>query len=110
MRAAFFLAYDQDAVEHMLMDGSVAAAIKGGRDVVSAAFVTPYPPGFPILVPGQVVTRDILAYLRAVDVKEIHGYDPEYGLRVFRPEVLDRLTTRHAGPPAHEAAQKEEVA
>ncbi len=77
------------------MDGSVEAAIKSGRDVVSSAFVTPYPPGFPILVPGQVVTGDILAYMRAVDVKEIHGYDPEYGLRVFRPEVLDRLAAKH---------------
>jgi arginine decarboxylase len=53
--------------------------------------VTPYPPGFPILVPGQVVTEDILAYMKAIDVKEIHGYDAEYGLRVFRPEVLDGL-------------------
>ena len=89
MRAAFFLAYDQAAVEHLPMDGSVESALERGRSVVSAAFVTPYPPGFPILVPGQVLTKDILAYLKAVDVTEIHGYDAEYGLRVFRPEVLE---------------------
>jgi arginine decarboxylase len=96
MRSAFFLAYDQDAVEHLAMDGSVERALRSGRDVVSAAFVTPYPPGFPILVPGQVVTEDILAYMKAIDVKEIHGYDAEYGLRVFRPEVLDRLVAEAA--------------
>ena len=58
--------------------------------LVSASFVTPYPPGFPVLVPGQVVSEEILAYLKAVDVKEIHGYSPEHGLRVFKPEALKR--------------------
>jgi arginine decarboxylase len=95
MRGAFFLAYDQEAVGHLPMDGSVERAIENGQDVVSAAFVTPYPPGFPILVPGQVVTSDILAYLKAVDVKEIHGYDPAYGLRVFLPDVLARRSVHH---------------
>ncbi|HKJ03239.1 MAG TPA: hypothetical protein VJ997_12310 [Longimicrobiales bacterium] len=105
MRTAFFLAYDDEAVEHLRMDGSVDRAMQSGREVVSSAFVTPYPPGFPILVPGQVITDDILAYMKAVDVKEIHGYDPEDGLRVFRPHVLERLaegrahsvTTKDAG-------------
>ena len=60
-----------------------------GRELVSATYVTPYPPGFPILVPGQVISPEILAYLNAVDVKEIHGYKPGYGLRVFRTEALD---------------------
>ncbi|MCA8978839.1 MAG: aminotransferase class I/II-fold pyridoxal phosphate-dependent enzyme [Planctomycetes bacterium] len=91
MRRAFFLAYDGDCCEHLLMDGSVQAAMKSGREVVSACFVTPYPPGFPILVPGQVITADILAYLKALDVKEIHGYDSSHGLRVFTQDALDRL-------------------
>jgi len=94
MRKAFFLAYDEEACEHLPMDGSVATALREGRAVTSAAFVTPYPPGFPVLVPGQVVSEDILKYLRAVDVKEIHGFDPERGLRVFRQETLDELAPR----------------
>ena len=57
----------------------------------SAAFVTPYPPGFPILVPGQIVTKDILDYLTAVDVNEIHGFDATRGLLVFREDVLRQL-------------------
>lgn len=91
MRRAFFLAYDGACCEHLLMDGSVHAALQSGREVVSACFVTPYPPGFPILVPGQVITEDILYYLKALDVKEIHGYDSSHGLRVFTQETLDRL-------------------
>jgi arginine decarboxylase len=97
MRAAFFLAYDESNTEYIPIDGSVERAMKSGRTVVSATFETPYPPGFPILVPGQVVTDDILHYMTALDVKEIHGYDAEYGLLVFRPEALDRV---EAGAPA----------
>ncbi|MBL7876975.1 MAG: hypothetical protein JNL53_15005, partial [Cyclobacteriaceae bacterium] len=57
---------------------------------VSAAFVIPYPPGFPVLVPGQVMTEEILSFLEALDVKEIHGYRPELGLRIFTDAALNR--------------------
>ena len=33
-----------------------------GREIVSASFVIPYPPGFPILVPGQVLSKEILEF------------------------------------------------
>ena len=68
------------------LDGAVDA---GGDEVVSAAFITPYPPGFPVLVPGQVVTREIVKYLMALDVKEIHGYETAFGMRVFTAAVVD---------------------
>ncbi|MBZ0268465.1 ornithine decarboxylase [bacterium] len=98
LRAAFFLAYDGENLEHFALDGSVASAMESGRTLVSASFVTPYPPGFPILVPGQEVSAEILAYLKAVDVKEIHGYSPEHGLRVFKSAVLERLVSSRATP------------
>jgi arginine decarboxylase len=104
MRAAFFLAYDADACEYLPMDGSVAKAIASGREVVSASFVTPYPPGFPVLVPGQVISADILAYMKALDVKEIHGYKAEYGFRVFTQEALDALRPAPT-PKARETAE-----
>ena len=69
-------------------DGSLDAAMASGRDVVSSSFIIPYPPGFPILVPGQVVSQPILDFMRALDVKEIHGYRPELGLRVFTDAAL----------------------
>ena len=41
-----------------------------------------------MLVPGQVVTREIVKFLMALDVQEIHGYEPSFGLRVFTDEAL----------------------
>lgn len=89
MRAAFFLSYDERVTEHLLLAHAVEEAMASGREVVSASFVTPYPPGFPILVPGQVISPEILAYLKAVDVKEIHGFSAGHGLRVFTNEALE---------------------
>jgi arginine decarboxylase len=90
IRAAFFLAYDEDNCDYLDLDGSVKAAMESGREVVSASFIIPYPPGFPILVPGQVISPEILAFMRALDVNEIHGYRPDLGLRVFTDEALER--------------------
>ncbi|MDX1524351.1 MAG: ornithine decarboxylase, partial [Anaerolineae bacterium] len=52
MRAAYFMAYNEELCEFLKLDGSIQAAITSGREVVSASFVIPYPPGFPVLVPG----------------------------------------------------------
>jgi arginine decarboxylase len=89
LRAAFFLSYDDANCEYMrLDDGSLDEALAAGREVVSSTFIIPYPPGFPILVPGQVISREILDFMRALDVKEIHGYRPDLGLRVFSEAAL----------------------
>ncbi len=90
LRRAYFLAYDEDNIDLIGLDHSTLNRIENGHEYVSAAFVTPYPPGFPILVPGQVVSHEILSYLLALDVKEIHGYDPVKGLRVFTPQALEQ--------------------
>ncbi|MEZ5355038.1 MAG: hypothetical protein R2762_20570 [Bryobacteraceae bacterium] len=90
LRKAFFLSYNEDNCEFLPMNGPIEAEMQAGREVVSASFVTPYPPGFPILVPGQVVSEEILSYMKALDVKEIHGYNPKFGFRVFRREALDQ--------------------
>ena len=91
MRKAFFLAYDENVCDYVALNDELLRAVRGGREVVSASFVTPYPPGFPVLVPGQVMTSEILEYLLALDVKEIHGYEPEHGLRVFSAAALSDL-------------------
>jgi arginine decarboxylase len=83
LRRAYFLAYEQQNTEFVPIGQALAERIEAGEEVVSASFVTPYPPGFPILVPGQIVSAEILAYLQALDVKEIHGYSHDHGLRVF---------------------------
>jgi arginine decarboxylase len=90
LRRAYFLAYDEAHVDFTALDRDLLAEIRGGREFVSAAFITPYPPGFPVLVPGQVISPEIIAYLLELDVKEIHGYDPERGLRVFSAAAMER--------------------
>ena len=87
MRAAYFLGYDPENVEYLML-GEVRAAMDAGRAVVSSSLVVPYPPGFPILVPGQVVSEAILEFMDKLDVKEIHGYQPDLGLAVFTETAL----------------------
>ncbi|WP_205032130.1 aminotransferase class I/II-fold pyridoxal phosphate-dependent enzyme [Hwanghaeella grinnelliae] len=98
MRTAFFLAYAEEECEYLgLTDGTLAKAMEEGRQVVSATFIIPYPPGFPILVPGQVVSDEIIEFLRNLDVKEIHGYRSDLGLRVFTEDALVRSAERMRG-------------
>ncbi|MGB3313647.1 MAG: aminotransferase class I/II-fold pyridoxal phosphate-dependent enzyme [Albidovulum sp.] len=95
IRTAFFLSYDEKNCDYLDLHGSINEAMASGREVVSASFIIPYPPGFPILVPGQVVSAEILAFMRALDVNEIHGYRADLGLRVFTDEALaQRMGTK----------------
>lgn len=92
MRTAYYDAYDDHAVDYLpLSDGSLEA-IAHGRVVVCAAFITPYPPGYPLLVPGQIITADILLYLKNIKVKEVHGYEPQRGLKVFSDAFIQQKT------------------
>jgi len=89
IRKAFFLSYEDKNCDYLELDGTLKEAMARGETIVSASFIIPYPPGFPILVPGQVVSQEILAFMRALDVSEIHGYRPDLGLRVFTQEALE---------------------
>ena len=73
-----------------LASGAIDERLKTGPELVSANFVIPYPPGFPIMVPGQVLTHDVVTFMRKLDVKEIHGYHAAHGLKLLRPEALER--------------------
>ncbi len=94
MRSAYFMAYDEANYDYLKLDGSLQQALEQGQELVSASFIIPYPPGFPILVPGQVISQDILSFMRALDVKEIHGYRADLGLRIFKAEALERLKAK----------------
>ena len=88
MRTAFFLAYDEENCTHVKLHGKeIDDLVESGR-AVSAKFVIPYPPGFPIMVPGQVITEDTIEFMRKLDVKEIHGYQAALGLELIKPEKL----------------------
>jgi arginine decarboxylase len=89
MRPAFFMAYEEANCEFVkLASKEVDERLKKGPEMVSANFVIPYPPGFPIMVPGQVITEDTITFMRKLDVKEIHGYHAAQGLKLLKPDKL----------------------
>jgi arginine decarboxylase len=89
IREAYYLSYDEDNCDYKLL-ADCKKALEEKKVLVSTNFVTPYPPGFPVLVPGQVLSIDIIDFLLNLDVKEIHGYDPGIGVRLFSEKVLNR--------------------
>ncbi|MBF0190939.1 MAG: ornithine decarboxylase [Magnetococcales bacterium] len=92
LRAACNQGDDEANVTHVPLSADTLLQVQGGRVLVSAAFVTPYPPGFPMIVPGQIITAEILDFFRHTRIGEIHGFDLESGFKVFREEHLARLT------------------
>ncbi|HHH84384.1 MAG TPA: aminotransferase class I/II-fold pyridoxal phosphate-dependent enzyme [Firmicutes bacterium] len=62
---------------------------------IAAGMVVPYPPGIPILVPGQVITKEIITYLLALFEKgvEIHGMQDGY-INILTPEEEVELVRR----------------
>ena len=90
MRTAFYGAYVEEECEYLpLFSPEVDKRLKNGPELVSANFVIPYPPGFPIMVPGQVITAETVDFMRKLDVKEIHGYEAAKGLKLLRADVLE---------------------
>src|SRR4051812_34194334 len=98
IRGGFYSAYDAAGCEYIrLADPEIDRRLKAGPDLVSASFVIPYPPGFPIMVPGQVITQETIDFMRKLDVKEIHGYDAKEGLKLVRTEALAKIGKPNPG-------------
>ncbi len=91
IRAAYFETYKTGSTTYVSAP-ELAERIQSGTEVISAGFVTPYPPGFPILVPGQVITNHALEFMAALDTREIHGFDGNRGYRVFVDETHPAAT------------------
>jgi len=101
IREAYFMANDPANCEYILLNSEeIDRRLEEGPPLVSAKFVVPYPPGFPIIVPGQIITRDIVDFMRKLDVKEVHGYNAARGLELFTTEALSRLTSNRRQPTA----------
>jgi len=65
---------------------------------ISTRMVTPYPPGIPLLVPGQIITKEIINALqmyRNYGV-EIHGMDSGM-VKVMTPEAEQKLKDEGIG-------------
>ncbi|MGK5682339.1 aminotransferase class I/II-fold pyridoxal phosphate-dependent enzyme [Actinoplanes sp. URMC 104] len=99
MRSAYYASYEEADREHVDL-ATASEMLAKGDSLVSTTFVVPYPPGFPILVPGQLISGEILEFIAQLDVKEIHGYEPRAGFSVFTQSALSRWDN-------HEAADTE---
>ena len=110
MRDAFFAAYEEDDCEYLpLMSPKIDERLKSGPELVSANFVIPYPPGFPIMVPGQVVAADTIGFMRKLDVKEIHGYNATRGLKLIKLSAIGKAHPGGKAAPAPSAPPKGKV-
>jgi arginine decarboxylase len=109
MRSAFFSAYREEQCEHLkLSSPEIDKRLKDGPALVSANFVIPYPPGFPIMVPGQVIDAQTIEFMRKLDVKEIHGFSAALGLKLLNPAFLQAAKTPANG--AEDAKSKRKPA
>ncbi|AOB33659.1 decarboxylase [Bordetella sp. H567] len=91
MRTAFFAAYSEEDCEYLPLTGtSLDDRLANGPELVSANFVIPYPPGFPIMVPGQIIDTDTIGFMRKLDVKEIHGYNAARGIKLIKPSIIGK--------------------
>jgi arginine decarboxylase len=109
MRSAFFGAYRGEQCEHLkLSSPAIDKRLKEGPELVSANFVIPYPPGFPIMVPGQVINAETIEFMRKLDVKEIHGFSAALGLKLLNPAAMQspKATSKTATPPSENAKRK----
>jgi arginine decarboxylase len=97
VRRAFYLSYSDSYCEYLTPD-EVEQRVENGDQVVSTTYVTPYPPGYPVLVPGQVFSPEILSFMRSLDTPEIHGYRPDLGYRVYLDKALEIAATTRPAP------------
>jgi arginine decarboxylase len=97
VRRAFYLAYNDSYCEHLMPD-EVEQRVQNGDQVVSTTYVTPYPPGFSVPVPGQVFSKQILSFMRSLDTPEIHGYRADHGYRVYADKALEIAATARPSP------------
>jgi arginine decarboxylase len=93
LRRAYYEGADESLVTYVPLSSQTLAQVAAGRQWVSASFVTPYPPGFPVVVPGQIITLEIIEYFQHIAVKEIHGFSADRGFKVFTDDHLATLMT-----------------
>lgn len=87
LRDAYYLGMDHSKFVYMKPD-QLLKEINKGKQFVSAGLIIPEPPGYPALTPGQIITKDILIFLLAIDPSTILGYIPEKGLKVFSATTI----------------------
>ena len=89
------MAYDHEGCEHVkLMSPEIDKRLESGPPLVSAHFVIPYPPGFPIMVPGQVIKADTIEFMRKLGREGDPRLRRHLGLKLISPAVLGTARRR----------------
>ncbi|NNF01748.1 MAG: ornithine decarboxylase, partial [Bacteroidia bacterium] len=108
LRSAYFMSYDESKCRYIQL-ADCTQYMEEGNVIVSASFVIPYPPGFPILVPGQVLSKEILEFFIKLDVKEVHGFHRDLGLRIFTKEALESVSKSASNGSQAQTIKKDDV-
>jgi arginine decarboxylase len=108
IRTAFYEGSLTANIDHLPITEGGLAMLQSGQPLVCAALVTPYPPGYPLLLPGQLVTPEIFRQLLQYRGREVHGLNDDLGLRVFSQDYLRKFSdARHARATLHRSAPPE---
>ena len=70
------------APREAFLGASEVVAVDDATGRVSAEAIAGYPPGIPVLLPGERITHDVIAYLRSLKAvgARLHGAsDPDFG-------------------------------
>lgn len=57
--------------------------LEDGIGHVCSDFIIPYPPGIPLVVPGEIITRDIIEYIKSIDRTSIIGLRQEDRINII---------------------------
>ena len=111
MRRAFYLAYDDTYCEYLKPE-EVDERLEPASRWCPPPTSRPTRPAIPVLVPGQVFSRQILSFMRGLDTPEIHGYRPDLGYRVYVDKALEiaapvRPATQQAAPQPEDHASED---
>lgn len=66
--------------------------LKDGKDKISSDYIIPYPPGIPILIPGELIDDKIIAYVRLLienNIKLVGNYEKYSDFNSFSIEITE---------------------
>lgn len=87
IQKAFYMGIDHNLTECVLVE-EVFERIKSGEKIVAATLLTPEPPGYPVLIPGQIITESSIQFLLNFDKDLLIGNELDKGIKIFKSEIL----------------------
>ena len=88
IRQSYFEGYDPENVYYCELN-ELKGLLDNKEPAVAATYIIPVPPGFPLLVPGQLLDKPAVDFLTSLNPSEVIGLDPDLGIRFFKQEYLN---------------------